>query len=529
VLKEVRAFEKYFQSQGRTIRTYDSSALRKDGAIFFLMREGYKRKLVMIYSPEELGKVQEHFVGEEEGKLVESKSVLNYKVCPCDSNNATQLRRQFPFTSPQVMGLTPAIGCGDRIGLATPGHIHATSSYRIFPVLAQQSIREMARTSRSPQDVIDDVSWAVFQEGYQGGFGADADHLKTERDVEDTFGAGFTMYTIDPSEYVDDKANSYGLRTLKERFAKLPWNDLGCDGKEFPSIYLGKEFEITSKDEGRILKLAFSEEDLLRAAVKYSAAIAHTTRLKRRLDQLFNGRIYDLELSVDETSEPTSLLEHLFIALELRRLNIKVQGLALRFAGRFEKAIDYIGDTAEFEITFQHHVRIARRFGPYKLSIHSGSDKFSIYPILGRYARDVIHVKTAGTSYLESLRIIARHDPSLFRKIVCYGIGHFERDRKTYQTSARISMLPDIEKVPDDELERTYIDGDHGRQILHVTFGSVLTARTRQGRWLFREQIKKVLIDNEEEFYDVISEHLERHFKALGLADREVKEAPKPP
>ena len=508
----IRKFRDFLAKKGRAVKIYDSSITEKDNAVFFLIREEYDRKLVIIYPSESHDILHRRFFCEEEDRLNEK---LNYKVCPCNSHNASELRRIFPFTKPRVMGLTPAMGTGDRIGLATPGHIRAIRKYGVFPVLAQQSIREMKRTGRSPREVIDDVTWAVFQEGYRGGFAADADHLKTEEDVKETFEAGFTMYTIDPSDYVDDEACEYSLRTLKEKFKRLPWDELGCKEDELLKTYLGKEFTIESSDKMYSLKLSFSEEDLLRAAVKYSAAIAHTLRLKLLLDKLFNGGKYDLELSVDETDTPTSLLEHLFIALELRRLNIHVQGLALRFVGRFEKAIDYIGDLKEFEKTFIYHVLIAKKFGPYKLSIHSGSDKFSIYPILGRHGRDMIHLKTSGTSYLESLRIIARYDPQLFREIIDYSIKRFEEDRKTYYLSTDLSKILSPSEVADHELEKAYLDDENGRQVLHVTYGSILTARREDGSWLFRDRIKRVLIDNEEEYYGVIAEHIERHIKPL--------------
>jgi len=501
--EKIRCFKKVLEKKGRKIKIYERSIVERNGAIFFLTREGYEKKLVLLYLNHE-GNISKEFTSEEEGKIDES---WNYKICPCNRENADKLREHFPFTKPRVIGLTPAIGCGDRIGLTTPGHIRAVRKFGVFPVLAQQSIREMTRTARTPRDVLDDASWAVFQEGYREGFAADADHLKTEEDVKSTFEAGFTMYTLDPSSFVDDTADKDDLETLKEKFDRLPWLDLKCSKEEFLDMYLGKEFLI-----GEGFKVSFTEESLIRAAVKYSAAIAHVSRLKRLLDGLFKDEKYDLEVSVDETESPTRPLEHLFIALELKRLGINIQGLALRFVGRFEKAVDYIGDLKEFEETFKRHVLIAKKFGPYKLSVHSGSDKFSIYPILGRFAGDMIHLKTAGTSYLESLRIIARHDPNLFREIVNYSIKCFKKDRASYHISTELSMVPPVEKISDRDLERVYLDEDPGRQVLHVTFGSILTAK-RDGAWIFRDRIRKVLLDNEDEFYETISKHIERHIK----------------
>ena len=214
-------------------------------------------------------------------------------------------------------------------------------------------------------------------------------------------------------------------------------------------------------------------------------------------------------------------MEHLFIALELKRLNIRVQGLALRFVGRFEKAIDYIGDLKEFKETFRVHVAIAEKFGPYKLSIHSGSDKFSIYPVVGKVAGDMIHLKTAGTSYLESLRIVARHSPDLFREIVRYSLQCFEKDKKTYHISTKISVVPNPDCVIDGDLERAFLEDKNSRQLLHVTFGSILTARTDDGDWRFRERIRTVLLDNEEEYYEVISKHIGRHIESVWFKRRE--------
>jgi len=504
LMDKIMHFERLLEEKGRRIKIYEQSIIERNRTIFFLMRESYEKKLVLLY-PSNEGNISDDFESEEEEGIIEES--WNYKICLCSRENADKLREHFPFTKPRVIGLTPAIGCGDRIGLATPGHIRAARRFRVFPVLAQQSIREMTRTARTPRDVLDDASWAVFQEGYRGGFAADADHLKTEEDVKSTFEAGFTMYTLDPSSFVDDAADNDDLEMLREKFSKLPWRDLQCSREEFLDTYLGREFPVTTE-----FKVSFTEEGLMRAAVKYSAAIAHVSRLKRLLDRLFKGEKYDLEVSVDETESPTKPLEHLFIALELKRLGINIQGLALRFVGRFEKAVDYIGDLEEFEETFRRHVLIARRFGPYKLSVHSGSDKFSIYPILGRLAGDMIHLKTAGTSYLESLRIIARHDPNLFREIVNYSLKCFERDRASYHISTDLSMVPLTDEVPDGDLERVYLDEDPGRQVLHVTFGSILTAK-KDGEWIFRDRIKKLLLDNEDEFYETISKHIGRHIK----------------
>src|SRR5207237_9445746 len=130
---------------------------------------------------------------------------------------------------PVPLGLAPSFGFGDRLGLATPGHVAALrrAGKGILPIFAQQSIREMERTGRTPGQVMDDACAGAASAGYAGPMGADADHLKTAEDVRRTAAAGFVFFTIDPSEEVDPRADDYGERELRARFEPLrkvaPW------------------------------------------------------------------------------------------------------------------------------------------------------------------------------------------------------------------------------------------------------------------------------------------------------------------
>ena len=184
-------------------------------------------------------------------------------------------------------------------------------------------------------------------------------------------------------------------------------------------------------------------------------------------------RPFELEVSVDETDTPTSHAEHLFIARELRRLGVKWVSLAPRYVGRFEKGVDYIGDLDTFEADFAGHAAIARAVGPYKLSLHSGSDKFSVYPIAARLTKGFVHLKTAGTSYLEALRTIAAVDPDFFREIYVFARERYETDKVSYHVSAEIDRAPLPEDVSQANLPGL-LDQFDAREILHVTFGSVL-------------------------------------------------------
>lgn len=493
------------------VRVYASSVQEKDAFAYVLVRRRGKKELAVI------GEEAPAF---EVGCVLEQGDTKVY-LCPCSPANARRLRATFPWTAPRPLGRVSAIGCGDRLGLATPGHIQACRATDVVPVLAQQSIREMQRTGRTPQEVLDDVSWAVFQEGYTAGFGADADHLKTEEHIDICFAVGYTMYTIDPSDYVDNRADRMAGEELAERFTALPWERLDTTPEECLGRYTGSSIEVTGSSGD--VRIEFDAEALQRAAVKYGAAIAHTKKLARYLAAQYEsarpGASYDLEMSVDETASPTRPREHYFVAAELRRLGVEVTGLAPRFVGAFEKGIDFIGDPEAFERSFEKHAVIAKAFGGYKLSIHSGSDKFSVFPIIGRHAGDHVHLKTAGTSFLEALRIPARHDPELFRRIVDVAFDRFEEDRKTYHVSTDLSAIPNPTEVPDNELETAYLGENNGRQLLHLTYGSILSA-TRSGEARFKDRLFDVLDEHEEEHYEALKTHFLRHVESVGPMTR---------
>jgi len=495
------------------MHVYPRSIVASRGVVYFLGRQGQTKWLGLLYQGVSADAARFH--GEERG--IELDRPLTLRLCPTDHANAVALRRTLPFTAPQVVGVRKAFGCGDRLGLATPGHVRAVrkalqqgaAQADVVPVFAQQSIREMARSGRTPEQVLDDATWGVFQEGWRAGFGADADHLKTTADVDVCVDAGYTMYTVDPGDHVDNEAVIAGLDDLVRRVVALPWDVLESSPQELRSAYLGRTFDL---GDGVVIR--FSEETLLRAAAKYGRAVAHSTTMYRhllgRMGDPVSGQSCELEVSVDETETPTTPEEHFFVASELRRLGVRCVSLAPRFVGRFEKGVDYIGDVKQFEREFVRHVAIARALGPYKLSVHSGSDKFSIYPIIARLAGDLVHLKTAGTSYLEALRALASIDPALFREILDFARERYPVDRATYHVSADPAKVPASNQLSDSELAGV-LDTFDGRQVLHVTFGSVLTARDERGGYRFRERLWNALRADEEVYYAALELHLSRH------------------
>ena len=410
------------------------------------------------------------------------------------------------------LGLEPSFGFGDRIGLATPGHVAAMKRCggSILPIYPQQSIREMTRTNRTATKVMSDAMTGAAEAGWDGPVGADADHLKTNEDVDVTAAAGFTFFTIDPSGGVDQKADDYSEADLREKFTAVG-TPAWYDG------YLGKTVDLPT---GSTIEL--TEEACMRAAVKYGAAIDHALKLGAYIKQVneSQGTDYEIELSVDETDQPTTLAEHYVIADQCLKGGMRLVSLAPRFIGDLEKGVDYKGDLSALEASLNDHAAVAEMLGPYKLSLHSGSDKLSMYPALARATKGRFHVKTAGTSYLEALRVVARHDADLFRRIVEFARDRYDVDKATYHVSATNAAVPYSADMSAEELEIKYLErwsdvpqGDGftepGRQILHCTFGSTLTDAD------LGPAVRSCLESHPDTYRDVLDDHFGRHLDAL--------------
>ena len=395
------------------------------------------------------------------------------------------------MTMPCPLGLCASFGFGDRLGSATAGHISAVRGTGLAPVFAQQSVRENLRTGRNPQQVLDDARRAIEAAGWESPWGADADHLKDPSDLPAFVAAGYSLFTVDPGEHVDHAAAFDPLPVLEKKAA-------GVDRVQLEARYL---------ETGTAPWCQFDRQSLLRAAVKYGRAIEHTHLMYRSLSDMLDH--FDFEVSVDETETPTTPQEHFFIASELTRLGIQFTALAPRFSGRFEKGVDYIGDLAALDAEMQQHAAVTTHFGTYKVSLHSGSDKFSVYPLLTRHWGKRLHVKTAGTSYLEALRLMARLEPVFFRQMLDLARERYPLDRLSYHVSAELDQMP---PARGDESLPALLDDFHAREVLHVTFGSLLAQ--------FGSQLRTALSRHAEAYRECLRLHFMKHLDLL----RQVKD-----
>ena len=197
---------------------------------------------------------------------------------------------------------------------------------------------------------------------------------------------------------------------IRQKVEALDWTGLDSDLSTFTESYVGQRFDLEHE------AIDLDEESVLRAMAKYGPSLAHGMAMYRRLME--KGIDCEVEFAVDETDYPTKPAEHVVVVSELKRLGMDFISFAPRFVGRFEKGVEYIGDLDELRRDFEVHAEIARALGPYKLSLHSGSDKFATYPLFAEATRGVVHLKTAGTSWAEALRVIANNDPDLMREVL---------------------------------------------------------------------------------------------------------------
>jgi hypothetical protein len=431
---------------------------------------------------------------------------------PASHANALALRAAIPALRPRlVSGHRTSVGTGDRTGLATAGHARAfgQGGGGIFPVLAQQSIREMDRLGRSAREVLDDAVFGLVEAGWERGFGADCDHIKTTEGIDRGLDAGFRMFTLDPGDMVHDVTGGI----TDEQIDALPWQDLEDTRADLLARYRGLVIEAAGE------RIAPSDAEILSAAVKYGGAVAEAARLHRHLlahapaapDPRGDEPAVEVEIAVDETAWQTTFFEHHFLASELERLGVTWFSFAPRYVDGFEKGLEFRGDRDELRRNLEVHHAIGELHGGYKISLHSGSDKFSIYPLALEATDGLVHLKTSGTSYLSALEVIAEEDPELFARI--WGISReaYARAKASYQVSAHEDRTPaDLAGRGADELVQLVRESEDARQILHVGYGDTLTAELADGTPL-RARFASDLRARHDLYTEVLVPHISRH------------------
>jgi len=473
-----------------------ASLSRRGDELFFLAR--WERTLYLV----RLSSSDPGSLGTRLDGSIYNEGVFTLEVVDTGGLKTELLWRALPFTKPsRVGGYRKSFGTGDRLGLFTRSQASVFIDGDLVPVLAQQSMRELSLAKRSYRDVARSAAVGLLASGYRGPYGFDGDHLKSLAEIEEALDAGATLITVDLSRVLDTRGLTSGEEELETLYMELPAEERA----RMEGLYADSEIELES------LSISFSRRSLKRAAVSYGSAIAF---LRSAYELVKRKRVgdedgADLEVSIDEVPHDTKYAHHYFVAQELRSLAVPIASLAPKFCGSMEKAVEYDGNLEEFRENISIHGQIARLCGGYKISVHSGSDKFSIYPAIAEETHGTFHVKTSGTFWLEAVRTIAETDPPLFEKIFAAGMERFEELKERYRLSGEKCR---IEKIEEREAKGyvDYLNQRDSRQMLHVSYGAVLVDSE------LRSRIYTSLLSNEERLSHHVSRHLRAHLDLLG-------------
>lgn len=285
-----------------------------------------------------------------------------------------------------------SFGVGDRFGRQGRAQLQALvmtkkeAGVLVSPVW-NKSHREHTIIGTEPASVREEADQAVKSLGWSGPYFVDADHIGLKN--VDLFIEASDFFTLDVADLIGVPAGEEDVRAFVDSHSKYA-------GSAVP----GTEFEVTKKKIEEIAR-------------KYLAAVREAGRIYRRIESARGAGNFVTEVSMDETDTPQTPEEIFFILAAVAQEKIPAQTIAPKFSGRFNKGVDYVGDVSGFAGEFEADITVisaaSKEFGlpsNLKLSIHSGSDKFAIYGCIRDVLRKFdagVHVKTAGTTWLEEL------------------------------------------------------------------------------------------------------------------------------
>ena len=406
------------------------------------------------------------------------------------------------------------IGVGDRFAHQANAQLQACvklakNGIDVIPVW-NKSNREHSFIGSEPQSVFDSAQAAVEALGWERGWHVDADHINMG--TVDKYLDCSDFFTIDVADSIGQAPEGGAVEMFLEKHPELV-GSVSIEGIDEP-------IEITRE---------YVEE----VAGKYLSAVAEAAKIYRHIESKKDEFI--AEVSMDETDAPQTPPELLIILAALADEGVQLQTIAPKFTGRFNKGVDYVGDLAQFEKEFNDDLAvIAHAIAKYglpenlKLSVHSGSDKFSIYPIIGNAIRRTgagVHVKTAGTTWLEELIGLAESGGeglALSKEIYANALENVDAMCEPYASVIDIdsAKLPAVDEVNDwsgDQYANALRHvqehpefNQHFRQLLHIAFKLAAKEGARYTD-LLKANAEVVGKNVTENLYD-------RHFKRLFVA-----------
>jgi hypothetical protein len=378
-----------------------------------------------------------------------------------------------------------SLGMGDRFGCQAEAQLRACvlAEARGLPIVPvwNKSNREHSIIGSAPAEVRASAEIAVARLGWKRPWHVDADHIRAE--TVDRFIQHCDFFTIDVADAIGKPCGAGVLEQFLNRHAEL-----GA-GLEIPGIKrrIGPDTPVIQQ-----------------VARQYLLAVGEAGRLYRHIEKQKGPGSFIVEISMDETEKPQTPFELLLILAALADEGVPVQNIAPKFSGEFHKGVDYAGDLVAFDREFNDDLCVlqfaSQRYGlpaNLKLSVHSGSDKFAIYPSMRRALEKHqagVHLKTAGTSWLEELLGLAEaggQGLAFARQVYSAALKRIDELAAPYATVIQIERecLPTEQVVAGWSAEQfvgalRHEPGckefnPHLRQLLHIAFKIAAENRAR--------------------------------------------------
>jgi len=407
-----------------------------------------------------------------------------------------------------------SMGIGDRFAHQGEAQLSAFTAAKALGIdvspVWNKSFREHSIIHSEPAGVRKEADAAVKALGWTGSYFVDADHIGLA--TVDAFIGAADFFTLDVADAIGKPAPQADIAAFSARYAHFIGN-VSIAG-------IAEPFHVT-------------RQTIESVAAKYLHAVHEAGKIYRHILAAKGEGNFITEVSMDETDSPQTPIELLFILAALSDEKIPLRTIAPKFTGRFNKGVDFVGDPAHFEREFEEDVCViahaVKTFGlpaDLKLSVHSGSDKFSIYAPISRVIKKHgcgLHLKTAGTTWLEEITGLAEAGGEALafaKEIYTKALSRYDELAAPYSTviDIDVSALPSAETIA-GWTSRQFVDAlahepdcpsfnPSLRQLLHVGYKVASEAGKRYTDLLtaHRDIIGKRVRDN------ILEKHIKRIF-----------------
>jgi len=393
-----------------------------------------------------------------------------------------------PPTTP--FGLQPTLAIDAPFPFAAPIIVKACSLSGRKPVL----VWDCALSAKaSPTDWLRSLDAELHAASFSELWGASATGIHDGEELASLALAGFSHFSICLTPFSDPRAGDMSLNELDAAIVALEDNATYPIG--WHEHYIDKEFAL---DTGETLR--FPDETLARIAVKFGPALSLLSESTETLRTCWTGRGQPPDLDVT-FQKNTSALEHLFVGLELRRRGQTVSSISPSLGLEPGLAEIPVETLEAFSSTLATHTAIARFCGGYKPGIQNAAYKPGLRALPALKANPPLHLDATGIAWLEALRVVVRHDPTLFRELLLRARDIFPAIRHTAQTSLSEDDVRHLPQPEPAEYEAVFLNTWQGHQLLLATSTRILEDTSAQS--LF-PRIESILRKNQPEYLGLI-------------------------